>query len=77
VSCVIEVYGIVQHREGRSTTVHTNLGYASYKTWKGASGLFSSVGWQYQRFGEGKKKARYDSWLRDGPPECIVKQKEE
>lgn len=72
-SCVVEVYDIVQHREYRSTTVHTNLGYASYKTWKGAIGLFFTVGWQYMRFGKGKKKTRYDSWLRDGPPECIVK----
>lgn len=71
-SCIIEVYDIVQHRGGRSTTVHTNLGYTTYKTWKGALGLFAVLGWQYQRFGKGKKKARYDSWLRDVPPECVV-----
>ncbi|KKM21349.1 hypothetical protein LCGC14_1636340, partial [marine sediment metagenome] len=59
-SCVIEVYDIVQHREGRSTTVHTNLGYATFKTWRGVIGLLVEIGWQYQRFGKGKKKVRYD-----------------
>jgi len=71
-SCIIEVYDIVQHREGRSTTVHTNLGYVSFKTWKGASGLFDAVGWQYRLATEKERRKKFDSWLRDGPPGCIV-----
>ena len=72
-SCVIEVYDITQYRSpARYTSVHTNLGYTHYMNAEGVSGLFKCVGFQYIRFGKGKKKARYDSWLRDGPPECVV-----
>ena len=72
-SCTIEIYDIVSYRlPDIGVTVHTNLGYTHYKKVSGFAGLFAALGWQYVRFGKGKRKARYDSWLRDSPPECIV-----
>ena len=71
-SCIVEVYDITQHREGRSTTVHTNLGYTTFTTWKGAFGVVSTVGWQYRLATEKERRTKFDSWLRDGPPECTV-----
>jgi len=72
-SCTVEVYEIVNYPPpDTGVYVHTNLGYMHYAKAKGFFGLFAALGWQYVRFGKGKKKARYDSWVRDAPPECIV-----
>ena len=71
-SCTVEVYEIVNYPPpDTGVYVHTNLGYMHYKKVDGVFGMFEAIGWQYQRFGGGKRKARYDSWLRDEPPECI------
>lgn len=69
-SCTIEIYDIVKYRTDRCVFVHTNLGYMQAAD--GYEGLFAALCWQYQRFGQGKRKARYSSWLRDGPPECAL-----
>lgn len=68
-SCTIEVYDIVKYRTDNVVFVHTNLGYMHYTSADGAAGLCFALGWQYRK---GKRKTRYDSWLRDDPPECRV-----
>ncbi len=70
-SCTVEVYEIVTYPPPNTgVNVHTNLGYMHYTKVDGVFGMFEAIGWQYQRFGKGKRKGRYDSWLRDAPPEC-------
>ncbi len=84
-TCVLEVYDICVQRGECCVMVHTNLGYGHYyqgptvlradgfethhpgQDWRG---LLRVIAWQGVR-GVVKRKARYDSWLRDGPPECV------
>ena len=80
-SCVLEVYDIVKQRGTSCVMVHTNLGYIHYyddpsvlrytsSDWRG---LLKVITWQLWPivYSKVRRKARYDSWLRDGPPECV------
>ena len=78
-SCVLEVYDVVWQRSpaGRYVHIHTNLGYSHYENTDGWVGLLKCVGWQVYPVAAAKmmgstvkRRARYDSWLWDGPPEC-------
>ena len=84
-TCALEVYDICVQRGTSCVMVHTNLGYGHYyqgptvlradglvthhrgQDWRG---LLRVIAWQSVHGGL-KRRARYDSWLRDGPPECV------
>ena len=70
-SCTIEVYDVVRHRDPATyTSVHTNLGYTHFHMINTISGLLNCISWQWHLATEKERRKRYDSWLRDGPPEC-------
>ena len=72
-SCTLEVYDVCR-QTGRKwvVMVHTNLGYIHYSDDEDWRGLLKVITWQLWPivWSKVKRKACYDSWLRDGPPEC-------
>lgn len=78
---MLEVYDIVKQWGTSVVVVHTNLGYIHYyddpsvQRYTGSDwrGLLQVIAQQVYPivWGKVRRKARYDSWLRGGPPECV------